>query len=84
MGKGPQSYNSLRELNRTPNATYETYRKVIENPEPEICANAMICLKKVVTYLKSQQIRSLEQSFLKEGGLQDRMTRARIDSRKKQ
>jgi len=35
------------ELNKTPNATYETFKKAIENPEPEICANVMICLIKV-------------------------------------
>jgi four helix bundle suffix protein len=74
----------FRELNRTPNATYETYIKAIENPDPEICANSLICLIKIVTYLLSQQIKSLEQAFLKEGGLRERMTKARIDSRKKQ
>ncbi|MEO6704818.1 MAG: four helix bundle protein, partial [Ginsengibacter sp.] len=30
----------LRELNKIPNATYETFRKAIENEDPEICANA--------------------------------------------
>jgi four helix bundle protein len=38
----------FREINRTPNATYETYRKAIENTEPEICANSMICLISIV------------------------------------
>jgi four helix bundle suffix protein len=74
----------FRELNRTPNATYETYRKAIENPEPEICANAMICLIKIVTYLLNQQLKALEKAFLNEGGLRERMTKARIESRKKQ
>jgi len=36
----------FRELNKTPNANYLTYIKAIENPEPEICANSMICLIK--------------------------------------
>jgi len=74
----------FREKNRTPNATYDTYRKAIENPDPEICANAMICLMKIVTYLLSQQLKALEKAFLQEGGLRKRMTRARIESRKKQ
>ena len=39
----------FRELNKTSDATYETYIKAIENPEPEICANSMICLIKIVT-----------------------------------
>ena len=73
----------FRELNRTPNATYETYIKAIENPEPEICANSMISLIKIVTYLLNQQIKTLEQAFLNEGGLRERMTKARIERRNK-
>lgn len=73
----------FRELNRTPNATYETYRKAIENPEPEICANAMICLIKIVTYLLNQQLKTLENAFINEGGLRERMTKARIEKRNK-
>ena len=74
----------FRELNRTPNANYETYRKAIEHDDPEICANAMICLIKIVTYLLSQQMKSLEKTFIEEGGMRERMTKARIDYRKKQ
>jgi four helix bundle suffix protein len=72
----------FRELNRTPNATYTTYKKAIENQEPEICAKAMICLIRIVTYLLNQQIKSLEKAFVNEGGLRERMTKARIDKRK--
>ena len=72
----------FREINKTPNATYETYKKAIENEQPEICANAMICLINIVSYLLAQQIKSLEQAFLKEGGLRERMTKARIEIRK--
>jgi four helix bundle suffix protein len=74
----------FRALNRTPNATYATYQKAIEHEQPEICANAMICLINIVSYLLRQQLKVLEQQFLKEGGLRERMTRARIESRKKQ
>ena len=73
----------FRELNRTPNATYETYRKGIENTNPEICANVMMCLIKIVTYLLSKQITVLEQQFLNEGGIRERMLKARIERRKK-
>lgn len=74
----------FRELNRTPNATYATYQKAIEHEQPEICANAMICLINIVSYLLRQQIKQLEQAFLKEGGLRERMTKARIEVRKNQ
>lgn len=73
----------FRELNRTPDANYQTYIKAIENPEPEICANSMICLIRIVTYLLNQQIKSLEKAFIQEGGLRERMTKARIEQRKK-
>ncbi len=73
----------FRELNRTPNAIYQTYIKAIENPDPGICANSMICLISIVTYLLNQQIKSLEKAFIQEGGLRERMTKARIDYRKK-
>lgn len=76
---------SLRfsELNKTPNATYQTYVKAIENSDPEICANTMICLIRIVTYLLNQQIKSLEKAFINEGGLRERMTKARINQRNK-
>ena len=73
----------LRELNKIPNANYETFKKAIENESPEICANAMIGLIKVVSYLLDHQIKSLEAAFIKEGGLREKMTKARINSRNK-
>lgn len=73
----------FRELNRTPNATYQTYIKAIENENPEICANSMICLIKIVTYLLAKQMKTLETEFLNNGGLRERMTKARIEIRKR-
>ena len=73
----------FRELNRTPNATYQTYIKAIENPAPEICANSMICLIKIVTFLLGKQIKTLETEFINQGGLRERMTKARIEKRDK-
>jgi four helix bundle suffix protein len=74
----------VRELNRsTPSPSYETFRKAIEHKSPEICANTMITLIKITTYLLKQQINSLEAAFLREGGLRERMTKARIEERKK-
>jgi four helix bundle suffix protein len=72
----------LRELNRTPGANYETFRRAIEHDDPAICANAIIGLIKLTTYLLDRQIQSLEQAFLKEGGLREAMTRARLAARK--
>ncbi|HLO60839.1 MAG TPA: four helix bundle suffix domain-containing protein [Bacteroidales bacterium] len=71
----------FRELNKTPNANYETYKKAIENPDPEICANSLICLIYITCYLLDKQIAALERAFLKEGGIRERMTKARLDAR---
>jgi four helix bundle suffix protein len=71
----------FREINRTPNATYDTYKRAIEHVQPEICANSMICLINIVSYLLAQQIKSLEKAFINEGGLRERMTKARLDKR---
>ena len=74
----------LRELNKSiPNPTYETFKKAIEHESSEICANTMITLIKICTYLLKQQIKQLEIAFVKEGGLRERMTKARIEERKK-
>ncbi len=71
----------LRELNRQPNANYDTFKKGIEHTDPAIAANVMIGLIKLTNYLLDQQLRRLERDFLKEGGLRERMTRARLTFR---
>jgi four helix bundle suffix protein len=74
----------LRELNRLPNANYETFRKAVENPDSEIRANAIMGLIKVTTYLLDQQTRRLEKDFLEHGGLRESMTRVRLTRRAQQ
>jgi four helix bundle suffix protein len=74
----------LRTLNRAPDFSYETFRKGIENPDPAICANVLIGLIRVTNYLLDRQIRQLEKIFVTEGGIRERMTRARLDERRRQ
>jgi four helix bundle suffix protein len=73
----------MRELNRIPEANFETFRKGIENADPAISANVIIGLIRVTSFLLDKQLKSLEQAFLKEGGLRERMTKARLEKRKK-
>jgi len=69
----------IRELNKsTPTPTYETFKNAIEHESPEICANTMITLIQITTYLLNQQIKQLEAAFLNEGGIRERMTHARV------
>jgi len=71
----------LRQLCRTPHATYDTFKKGLEHRDPAIATNVIAGLIKVTNYLLDQQIKHLEKAFLEEGGLRERMTRARIKAR---
>lgn len=73
----------LRELNKKRDATYATFRKGIESPDPTVAANVIIGLIRVTSFLLDRQLRRLEEAFVKEGGLRERMTRARIEERDK-
>jgi four helix bundle suffix protein len=63
--------------------SYRTYKSFIESRPPEIVANIIICLIHQTNYLLDRQLKQLETAFLREGGLRERMTRARLESRKK-
>jgi four helix bundle suffix protein len=71
----------VRKLGNQPRATYETYRELCETRPAEVIANMALCLIHQANYLLDQQIRRLEQDFIKEGGLRERMTRVRLQQR---
>lgn len=84
QGEWPKEHpyaKRLRELNRDPNATYATFKKGIENPDPVLAANVILGLIRVASYLLDCQIRRLEDKFLTEGGIREQMTRARLKRR---
>ena len=49
----------------------------------EVVANIALCLIHQANFLLDQQVRVIERDFLKEGGLRERMTRARLERRKR-
>jgi four helix bundle suffix protein len=71
----------LQDINRQTGADFNTFRKGIEHSDPAICANVILGLIKVPCFLLDHQIKRLEQDFLKEGGLRERMTRCRLEVR---
>ncbi len=73
----------LRELMNQKNANYDTFKKGIEHSDPVICANVIIGLIKVASYLLYKQIQRLEEDFIKHGGMRERMTQARLANRKR-
>lgn len=74
----------VRKLARKENVSYVTYETYVETRSAEIVANVIICLIHQTNYLLDQLIRKLEKDFLAEGGLRERMTRARLAHRAKQ
>jgi four helix bundle suffix protein len=73
----------VRKLAERPNPTYETYRELCETRPSEVVANIALCLIYQTNYLLDRQIRRLEKDFITEGGLRERMTRVRLQQRKK-
>jgi four helix bundle suffix protein len=81
--KNSREARFVRRLGSRSNRSYESYRTYIETRPPEVVANIMICLIHQTNYLLDQQLRQLEKAFLQEGGLRERMTRARLAERSK-
>ncbi|MCG3163477.1 MAG: hypothetical protein JMDDDDMK_04904 [Acidobacteria bacterium] len=71
----------VRKLGMQSPISYETYREFCETRSAEVVANIALCLIHQTNYLLDQQIRRLEQDFIKEGGLRERMTRVRLQHR---
>jgi four helix bundle suffix protein len=70
-----------RKLGKISPLSFEVFREFTETRPAEVVANIAICLIHQANYLLDQQLRRLEKDFLKEGGLRERMTQARIQAR---
>lgn len=81
--KNSKQARYVRKLGITPDSSYESYRPFCETRPADIVANILICLIHQTNYLLDRQIRHLEQDFLQQGGLRERMTRARLIIRSK-
>lgn len=72
----------VRKLAYTKDESYEnTYEQFIETRDGVVCANIILCLIHQCNYLLDQQIRRLEEDFVKNGGLRERMYQARKNYR---
>jgi four helix bundle suffix protein len=74
----------VRRLGKSPDSSWDTYCEFFETRPGHVVANIIISLIHQTNYLLDQQIRRLEKDFLSEGGLRERMTRARLASRTQQ
>ena len=79
---GSVELKKMRELGRKHNDT-AFYMPLVKVRPPETIANMAICLIKQNDYLLFKQLQTLGEDFLKNGGMRERMTRMRIERRKK-
>lgn len=80
-GKDSKEARYVRRLGSNPEVKFADFRGFAETRPGPVVANIALCLIHQANYLLDQQLRQLEQAFLKEGGLRERMTRARLESR---
>lgn len=74
----------VRKLGHNSPISYESYRSFVDTRPAEVVANIAICLVHQANYLLDQQLKRLEKDFLKDGGLRERMTKARLQARDQQ
>lgn len=60
----------------------EAYARWLENKDPAMVANAVICLIHQANYLLDRQIAGLERQFIEGGGYSEQLAAARIEKRK--
>lgn len=71
----------LKEINSDDNATYESFRRAIENESVEIQVNTMLFLIDKTIFLLDRHLKVLEKRFIENGGIRERMTKARREHR---
>ena len=71
-------------LGMTTPMTFAVFREFTETRSAEVVANLAICLINQANFLLDRQLKALENAFLQDGGLRERMTRARLEVRDQQ
>ena len=71
----------VRKLGKRADESFETYRPFFDDRPAEVLANIAVCLIHQANYLLNQLLRRLEKDFIANGGIRERMTRARIAHR---
>lgn len=62
-------------------ARWQVYRPWLDQPDPVLSANALICLIHQANYLLDQQIAAMEQAFIQGGGYTESLAAARLRHR---
>lgn len=73
----------IRKLAYRKDKSYTTYMTYVEEKTPETAANTMLCLIHQACFLLDKLKKSLEKSFLEEGGFTEKLHQARTASRRR-
>jgi four helix bundle suffix protein len=71
----------VRNMGRVTPQKFDIYKDIVLTRRADIVANLAVCLVHQANYLLDRQLEGLEREFLKKGGLRERMTSARLQSR---
>lgn len=74
--KNDERTQEIRSLSYMTNRSYETYKSYIN--QQESAANCALCLIHQANYLLDKQIQAVEKDFLENGGISERLYKARI------
>ena len=73
----------IRNLAYARDRSYTTYKPYLEGAPPEVAANTLLCLIHQTNFLLDQQLRQLENQFLKQGGFTEKLYRTRQKARRR-
>jgi four helix bundle suffix protein len=79
--KDSREAKHVRTLGADPDCNFESFREFVQTRSDEVVANIAICLIHQTNFLLDRQIKSMERDFVKDGGIRERMTRARLQHR---
>lgn len=75
-----KEWDAMRKLGREHNGS-AFFMEMVKIRPPETIANMVIILIKQTDYLLYRQLKALEEAFLDDGGMREKMTRLRIERR---
>ena len=82
--KDSREARHVRKLATKKPLEFEAFREFTEIRPAEVVANIAVCLIHQANYLLDRQLKSLEEAFLNDGGLRERMSRERRRKRDQQ
>lgn len=80
----PDQTDRSDRTDRSDPAFHNPYARWLDNSDPAVAANALICLIHQANFLLDRQIAGLERQFVREGGYTERLATARIEERMRQ